>query len=242
MVLCPQITPNFNVTALVSASGAVVERYVYDAYGTVTVLNPDWSPRTANTSAFANEILFTGHPLDGETGLYYARLRYLQPTLGVWVNPDPSGYTDGMNLYQYCSSNPTATTDPSGLGGDPSSGTIVLPNGKSINHPGLAAFLAGFSGSERAELLRQVQEAAENPLTALGSELRWQESAQRLIDELIAERQRGPAPALREAAGPAAGFSPASRSWSEITSWVADRALHATLPVTQTLPLATFWI
>jgi len=107
---------NFNVTALIDGStGDPTERYIYDAYGTVTVLNPDWSPKTVNTSAFGNEILFTGHPLDGETGLYYARARYLQPTLGVWVNPDPSGYADGMNLYQYCSGNPTARTDPSGL-------------------------------------------------------------------------------------------------------------------------------
>jgi RHS repeat-associated protein len=95
----------------------VAERYVYDAYGTVTVLNPDWSPRTVNSSALGNEVLFTGHPLDGETGLYYARARYLQPTLGVWLNPDPEGYTDGMNVYEYCTSNPMTASDPSGLFG-----------------------------------------------------------------------------------------------------------------------------
>jgi RHS repeat-associated protein len=109
---------NFNVTALIDGStGEPTERYAYDAYGTVTVLNPDWSPRTVNASALGNEVLFTGHPLDGETGLYYARARYLQPTLGVWLNPDPQGYTDGMNVYEYCTSNPMTATDPSGLFG-----------------------------------------------------------------------------------------------------------------------------
>jgi len=95
----------------------VVERYAYDAYGTVTVLNPDWSPATVNTSALGNEVLFTGHPLDGETGLYYARARYLQPTLGMWLNPDPEGYKDGMHLRQYCRSNPVGRVDALGTFG-----------------------------------------------------------------------------------------------------------------------------
>jgi hypothetical protein len=34
---------NFNVTALVDTSGAVVERYIYDPYGAVTVLDANWS-------------------------------------------------------------------------------------------------------------------------------------------------------------------------------------------------------
>jgi YD repeat-containing protein len=34
---------NWNVTGLVSTSGSVVERYVYDPYGTVTVLSASWA-------------------------------------------------------------------------------------------------------------------------------------------------------------------------------------------------------
>ncbi|MDZ7616280.1 MAG: hypothetical protein U1E05_04700, partial [Patescibacteria group bacterium] len=34
---------NFNVTALIDAAGAVVERYVYTPYGEVTIYNADWS-------------------------------------------------------------------------------------------------------------------------------------------------------------------------------------------------------
>ena len=34
---------NFNVTALVDTSGNVVERYAYDPYGEVIVLDADWS-------------------------------------------------------------------------------------------------------------------------------------------------------------------------------------------------------
>jgi uncharacterized protein RhaS with RHS repeats len=35
--------------------------------------------------------------------------------LGRWVQRDPIGYHDGMDLYEYVSSLPTISTDPSGL-------------------------------------------------------------------------------------------------------------------------------
>jgi len=74
------------VTALVSTSGTVVERYTYTPYGKVTFRAPDWSERAS--SAYANEVLFTGHQLDTETGLYYGGWRYYHPTLGCWISRD----------------------------------------------------------------------------------------------------------------------------------------------------------
>jgi YD repeat-containing protein len=41
---------NYNVTAVIEPDGDVVERYVYDAYGNVTVLNPDFTVKTAGTA------------------------------------------------------------------------------------------------------------------------------------------------------------------------------------------------
>ncbi len=41
--LYAQHDANFNVTALVNTSGAVVERYVYDPYGAATVLDANWA-------------------------------------------------------------------------------------------------------------------------------------------------------------------------------------------------------
>jgi len=48
------------------------------------------------------------------------------PTLGRFLQRDPKGHVDGMNLYEYCRSHPTAATDPTGLSevtftGDPKS-------------------------------------------------------------------------------------------------------------------------
>jgi RHS repeat-associated protein len=108
---------NFNVTALIhEGTGDVAERYVYDAYGTVTVLNADWSTKGQNVSGFDNNRLYAGAPLDRETGLILMRRRYYDPSLGVFTSKDPIGRAGGnANLYGYASSNPVTRVDPMGL-------------------------------------------------------------------------------------------------------------------------------
>jgi len=59
--------------------------------------------------------MFTARRFDDETGLYYYRARHYNPQLGRFLQPDPSGYSDGLNLYTYCSNNPLIWVDPSGL-------------------------------------------------------------------------------------------------------------------------------
>ncbi len=105
---------NFNVTALVEPDGDVVERVVYDPYGKATFYDGSWA-NPSSTSAYANDVLYTGHRLDSETGLYYAGARYYHPTLGRWVSWDPSGYADGMSLYEYVRSTPLVAADFTGL-------------------------------------------------------------------------------------------------------------------------------
>lgn len=58
---------------------------------------------------------FTGHPLDPETGFYYAHHRFYDPAFARWVSPDPAGYVDGTNRYCYVRSNPMNYVDPNGL-------------------------------------------------------------------------------------------------------------------------------
>jgi len=105
---------NFNVTALVEPDGDVVERVVYDPYGQPTFYDGSWQ-NPSSTSAYANDVLFTGHRLDTESGLYYCLMRYYHPTLGRWMQRDPSGYVDGLVLYLYCNAKPSDTLDPFGL-------------------------------------------------------------------------------------------------------------------------------
>lgn len=87
-----------NVTALINAAnGNVLERYHYDAYGKVQIYTSTWGALSA--SAYANITTFTGRELDTETGLYYFRARYFDPSLGRFLARDPQDYVDGMNLY-----------------------------------------------------------------------------------------------------------------------------------------------
>jgi len=105
---------NFNVTALVDASdGSVVERVVYDPYGRPTFYDGSWE-NPSSTSAYANEVLFTGHRRDPETGLYVTLYRIYHPTLGRWLQRDPGGYGDGMGLYEYVQCSPVDRVDSFG--------------------------------------------------------------------------------------------------------------------------------
>jgi RHS repeat-associated protein len=105
---------NWNVTAIVDSSGAVVERYAYTPYGERTIMTPGWAARGSSLYAWT-----AGHQalmLDGETGLYANRYRYLHPLLGRFTSRDPIGYVGGsMGLYEYVGSAPTRFGDPSGL-------------------------------------------------------------------------------------------------------------------------------
>ncbi len=105
---------NWNVTALVNGSGSVVERYVYDPYGNVTVLSVAWG--TLSGSAYEWIYGHQGGRFDATTGLYYFRNRDLTPELGRWIEVDPLRFAAGdTDLYRNLGNRPTSCTDPSGL-------------------------------------------------------------------------------------------------------------------------------
>lgn len=80
--------------------------FTYDAYGR--------SPQPLGTSATSTPFRYTGRRLDVETGNYYYRARFYTPTLGQFLETDPVGYADSMNLYAYVGGDPVNATDPSG--------------------------------------------------------------------------------------------------------------------------------
>ncbi len=94
------------VSAITDASGSAVERYTYDAYGAPKVFTGAGVASAAPVnawgtphSAIGNPSMFTARELDEETGLYYFRARYYDSAKGRFLERDPEGYVDGINLY-----------------------------------------------------------------------------------------------------------------------------------------------
>ncbi|MFC2156125.1 RHS repeat-associated core domain-containing protein, partial [Acidobacteriota bacterium] len=67
-------------------------------------------------SVIENNVLFQGRNYDRITGLYYFRARYFHPQLGRFLQTDPKGYEDSMNMYQSFNQNPVNFVDPYGKG------------------------------------------------------------------------------------------------------------------------------
>jgi len=181
---------NDNVTALVSAAGSVVERYVYDAYGNVTVCTPAWVPVAGNTSTVNNTLLFTGQEQDPQTGLYYCRARWYNPSTGDWMSRDPA--QSDANLYRYVDDDPISLQDPSGLaiGGR---GWQMTRDGFVIPHtPRPSPGPCSGTGAPAAE--SPFQQPVKNPREGLtGWQLFWYpltETVDQLAQRMKAERDQ----------------------------------------------------
>ena len=109
--------PNWNVVAIVSASGVVQERMKYGAFGTITWLDTAFAPKAG--SGYAWNRTFTGQVLDSETGLMLYRNRYYHMGFGRFTSRDLIGYkADDVSLYRYVTNSPQTYRDAMGLQGD----------------------------------------------------------------------------------------------------------------------------
>jgi len=101
-----------SVAALSDTSANVVETYSYDVFGGTTI--KDASDNVLTESAIGNPYGFTGRRLDTETDNYYYRMRYYNPEIGRFLQPDPPYAYTSMGLYHYCWNNPINWVDPIG--------------------------------------------------------------------------------------------------------------------------------
>ncbi len=84
------------------------EFYNYDVYGNPSIEDDE-------ESLSGNTYLFAGSRYDDEAGLYHKSFRNYCPATGRWLQFDPIGTYDSMNLYEYVKSNPTTRIDILGL-------------------------------------------------------------------------------------------------------------------------------
>jgi len=86
------------------STGTPTRRNVYTPWGDL-----------ASGSLSGITIGFTGQFYEQEADLYFYKARHYSPKLGRFLQNDPIGYDGGMNLYEYCGSDPVNFSDPLGL-------------------------------------------------------------------------------------------------------------------------------
>ena len=69
----------------------------------------------ASTGSVTNPFLYTAREFDLETGVYFYRARYYDPSVGRFNSEDPIGFAGGANFYRYGGNDPATKIDPAGL-------------------------------------------------------------------------------------------------------------------------------
>jgi RHS repeat-associated protein len=110
-----------SIVAVSDDSGNVIGINKYDEYGV---------PAATNIGTFG----YTGQVWLPELGLWHYKARMYDPRLGRFLQPDPIGYEDGLNMYAYAGADPVNMADSTGTKG---------VNGNSICRPGIPCSIDG---------------------------------------------------------------------------------------------------
>ncbi len=93
-----------SIQALTDATGLPAAAYVYDSFGNLFA-----------SAGVTNPFRYTAREFDSETGLYYYRARYYDPSVGRFLSEDQAGFQAATNFYSYVGNRPTVLADPLGL-------------------------------------------------------------------------------------------------------------------------------
>jgi RHS repeat-associated protein len=103
-----------NVKFITDGGVTILESYTYDAFGQATIR--DLWGNLRSDSWLDNRFMFTGREYFPQLGIYDYRHRMYHPSLGRFLQTDPTGFDAGdMNLFRYCADDPVDGSDPTGL-------------------------------------------------------------------------------------------------------------------------------
>ena len=102
-----------DIIGIYNEQGSHIATYTYDAWGNMT------SCTAGSGVAYINPFLYRGYYFDSESGLYYLKSRYYDPSIGQFISPDTPDYLapdtiGGVDLYAYCNNNPIMYVDSTG--------------------------------------------------------------------------------------------------------------------------------
>ncbi|MFH1782625.1 MAG: RHS repeat-associated core domain-containing protein, partial [Candidatus Omnitrophota bacterium] len=101
-----------SIIALTDRFQQIRNSYTYDSFGNIM----------EETGSLVNPYTYTGREYDRESGLYYYRARYYDPSVGRFLSEDLfRGFAfspQSFSFYSYCSNDPINFIDPMGLCGE----------------------------------------------------------------------------------------------------------------------------
>ncbi len=93
-----------SIVAVTGTAGQAMAINAYDPYGI---------PNNSDPRIFGR-FGYTGQAWLPELGMYHYKARTYSPTLGRFLQPDPLGYEDGVNMYSYVRGDVINAKDPDG--------------------------------------------------------------------------------------------------------------------------------